>query len=77
MKTRQMTFNVIEVSDLMLKLNDAQSANKILSRRLEEAETRARELEEENEQLEQRLFDFELYYSKERTKPAVLEMSRN
>lgn len=71
------TYNVLEVADLMMKLSQEQETTRILTSRLEDAEKRGRELEEENEQLLDRLSDLEMYYARERTKPAILRQSRS
>ena len=70
------TYSVLEVADLMFKVNKEQEKTRILTERLTVAEQRNRELEEENEQLMERLADLETYYARERTKPTVMLQSR-
>lgn len=72
----KVVYSVLEVADLMFKVNQEQEKNRILTSRLSDAERRTRELEEENEHLIERLADLETYYARERTKPTFIVHSR-
>jgi septal ring factor EnvC (AmiA/AmiB activator) len=70
------TYNIVDMTKVMLRVNELTRENKNLKKQLAESATTIAELEHENAQQLQQLIDFQGHYARQRTAPVTLAIQR-
>ncbi len=72
----KLTYDLQEVSAMFGRLDELSRENRALRNSLQEAREEINDLKAENEDLLERVTDFEVYYARQRTEAKVLPLER-
>ena len=70
------TYTVVDMTKVMLRVNDLTRENARLKKELSEATTRIEELEWENADQLRQLVDYQGHYARQRTAPVTIPLQR-
>ena len=76
MSMKVQTYNIVDMTKVMLRVHELTKENKQLKRLVAESAGRIADLERENQQQLRQLADFEGLYARQRTAPMTLELRR-
>lgn len=76
MSMKVQTYNIVDMTKLLLRVHELTKENKQLKKQVAESADRIADLERENQQQLHQLADYEGLYARQRTAPVTLALRR-